>query len=140
MVERMGLIKKYGNIISGSEKTLALTYRSMDGEEGYPGNLESTLRFELTDNNELIYEFTATTDKPTAVNLTHHSYFNLNNGHGTIDDHLVRINSSAILEQDDNFVVTGKAITCRKYYLRFSPVETVSIKTGMQQMVMIRVL
>jgi aldose 1-epimerase len=109
-----GFDKKVWTPPSGSEKTLSLIYISKDGEEGYPGNLESTVSFELTDNNELIYKFTATTDEPTAVNLTHHSYFNLNNGNGTINDHLVRINSTAILEQDDNFVVTGKAISVEK--------------------------
>ena len=105
-----GFDKKVWEYQSGSAKTLVLKYRSMDGEEGYPGTLDSTLGFELTDDNELIYEYTASTDKPTAINLTHHSYFNLNSGYGTINDHLVRINSAAILRQDDNFVVTGKTI------------------------------
>lgn len=109
-----GFDKKVWKHLTCSEKTLSLAYRSPDGEESYPGNLETTLRFELTDDDELIYEFAATTDKPTAVNLTHHSYFNLNNGHGIINDHLVRINSSAILEQDNNFVVTGNAILIEK--------------------------
>ena len=104
------LTRRCGNVILSLNKKLLLKYKSADGEEGYPGNLDTTLCFELTDNDELIYEFTASTDKPTAVNLTHHSYFNLNNGCGTIGDHFVKINSSAILEQDDNFVVTGKNI------------------------------
>jgi len=95
---------------SSSKNTLTLKYKSIDGEEGYPGNLETKLRFELTDNDELIYEYTASTDKPTAVNLTHHSYFNLNNGKGNIGDHLVKINAATILEQDTNFVVTGKQL------------------------------
>lgn len=95
---------------SSSKNTLTLKYKSIDGEEGYPGNLETELRFGLTDNNELIYEYTASTDKPTAVNLTHHSYFNLNNGQGNIGDHLVKINAATILEQDTNFVVTGKQL------------------------------
>lgn len=103
-----GFDKKVWDYVSHSEKTLTLKYKSIDGEEGYPGNLETELRFELTDSDELIYEYTARTDKPTAVNLTHHSYFNLNNGSGTIGDHLVKINSAAMLEQDDNFVATGK--------------------------------
>ena len=105
-----GFDKKIWFCDSYSEKILALKYKSIDGEEGYPGNLETKLRFELTDNDELIYEFIATTDKPTAVNLTHHSYFNLNNGSDKIGGHLVKINSPAILEQDDNFVVTGKSL------------------------------
>ena len=105
-----GFDKKVWKYHSGSEKTLALNYKSVNGEEGYPGALDSMLSFELTDDNELIYEYTASTDKPTAINLTHHSYFNLNNGCGTIGDHLIKINSQVILEQDNNFVVTGKTI------------------------------
>ncbi|HKZ66280.1 MAG TPA: aldose epimerase family protein [Chitinophagaceae bacterium] len=105
-----GFDKKVWSFVSGAEKTLTLKYKSIDGEEGYPGNLETKLRFELTDTNELIYEYTAATNKPTAVNLTHHSYFNLNNGKGSIDDHLVKINAASILGQDNNFIVTGKAL------------------------------
>lgn len=105
-----GFDKKVWTCKSSSTNELILSYKSQDGEEGYPGNLETTLRFELTDNNELIYDFFAFADKPTAINLTHHSYFNVNNGTGTIGDHIVKINSSAILEQDSNFVVTGKSI------------------------------
>ena len=103
-----GFDKKVWKCDSFSNKKLLLKCKSADGEEGYPGNLDTELCFELTDNDELIYEFTASADKPTAVNLSHHSYFNLKNGCGTIGDHLVKINSSFILEQDDNFVVTGK--------------------------------
>lgn len=106
-----GFDKKVWKCKSNSSNELVLSYKSPDGEEGYPGNLETTLCFQLTDKNELVYEFTAVTDKATAINLTHHSYFNLNNGAGTIDDHIIKINSSAILEQDNNFVVTGKSIS-----------------------------
>ncbi|HEX6847543.1 MAG TPA: galactose mutarotase, partial [Chitinophagaceae bacterium] len=85
-------------------------YLSPDGEEGFPGNLETIVRFELNEMNELSYEFTATTDKPTAVNLTHHSYFNLNNGTGTIGDHELKINASFILAQDEGVVCNGEFI------------------------------
>jgi len=105
-----GFDKKVWSVNANSDKNLSLSYKSSDGEEGYPGNLATEIRFELTDDDELIYEFIAKTDKPTVVNLTHHSYFNLNNGKGTIGDHLVKISSGSILEQDENFVVTGKAL------------------------------
>ncbi len=105
-----GFDKKVWKVNLYSDKTLSLGYKSVDGEEGYPGNLETELRFELTDNDELIYEFLAKTDKATVVNLTHHSYFNLNNGKGTIGGHLVNISAASILEQDNNFVVTGKSL------------------------------
>ncbi len=104
-----GFDKKVWEFESGNDQQLRLKYLSPDGEEGYPGNLESLLHFELTDNDELIYEYFATTDQPTAVNLTHHSYFNLD-GKGHIGSQQVKINASTILEQDDNFVVTGNEI------------------------------
>ncbi len=121
-----GFDKKVWRPISNSATKLSLSYKSVDGEEGYPGNLEATIHFELTDTDELIYEYNATTDKTTAVNLTHHSYFNLNNGAGTIGDHLVKINSSAILEQDDNFVVTGKSIPVKNNFYDFTQLKRIS--------------
>jgi len=89
---------------------LELKYKSPDGEEGFPGNLDVVVRFELTNENELSYEYTASTDKPTVVNLTHHDYFNLNNGTGSIDDHEIKIYSSTVLDQDENLVVNGNLI------------------------------
>jgi aldose 1-epimerase len=56
---------------------LVLRYRSPDGEEGYPGNLDATVSYSLTDDNEIVVRFHAVTDQPTPVNLTQHSYFNL---------------------------------------------------------------
>ena len=67
---------------------LELTYLSKDGEEGFPGNLKVKATYTLTEDNALKLEFNATTDKPTVVNLTHHSYFNLaGEGHGDILGH-----------------------------------------------------
>ena len=106
-----GFDKKTWQYISSGETPhsfLELKYISMDGEEGFPGNLEVLIRFELNDNNELSYQYTASCDQPTAVNLTHHSYFNLNNGRGTIHDHEIKIYSSQMFEQDDNLTPTGK--------------------------------
>lgn len=105
-----GFDRKTWQIVSISNTALELKYLSKDGEEGFPGNLETIVRFELNDDNELSYEYVAATDQPTAVNLTHHSYFNLNNGAGTIEDHEVRINGSHILAQDEGFVCNGEFI------------------------------
>lgn len=108
-----GFDKKTWQVILLNEyprPTLELKYLSKDGEEGFPGNLETIIHFELNDEDELSYEFIATTDQPTALNLTHHSYFNLNNGKGTIEDHEVKINSSYILAQDAGLVCNGDFI------------------------------
>jgi aldose 1-epimerase len=88
---------------------LILTYFSKDGEEGFPGNLEVTAIYTLTDKNALKLEFTAKTDKPTVVNLTHHSYFNLGGqGNGDILGHLVYINSDQTTPVDAGLITTGE--------------------------------
>ncbi|WP_346236980.1 aldose epimerase family protein [Niabella insulamsoli] len=105
-----GFDKKVWERIDGRADELILQYISPDGEEGFPGELTVQIRFKLNDENELSYAYHATTDQPTAVNLTHHSYFNLNNGEGNIHNHLLKVNASQYLEQDDNYCTTGKAI------------------------------
>lgn len=91
------------------EGGLELHYLSKDGEEGYPGNLNTTVRYNLTDDNELKIEYTATTDKPTVVNLTNHSYFNLaGQGEGLILNHLLTINADKFTPVDAGLIPTGE--------------------------------
>jgi len=88
---------------------LELTYLSKDGEEGFPGNLNRTVVYSLTDDNELKMETKATTDKPTLCNITHHSYFNLNGqGNDSILDHIVSINSDKTTPVDKDLITTGE--------------------------------
>ncbi len=87
---------------------LVLAYVSKDGEEGFPGNLEVTAIYTLTEDNALKLEFTAKTDKPTVVNLTHHSYFNLEGqGNGDILNHLVYINANQTTPVNSTLIPTG---------------------------------
>ena len=88
---------------------LKLTYLSKDNEEGYPGNLNVTATYVLSDANELRIEYIATTDKETIVNLTHHSYFNLAGaGAGDVLGHQVTINADRFTPVDETLIPTGE--------------------------------
>ncbi len=88
---------------------LKLTYLSKDGEEGYPGNLICTVTYTLTNDNELKISFDALTDKPTVVNLSHHSYFNLaGQGVGDILGHRLMINADTFTPVDAGLIPTGE--------------------------------
>lgn len=88
---------------------VVLHYLSVDGEEGFPGNLEVQAIYELNNDNELSLEFFAVTDKPTPVNLTNHNYFNLaGEGSGTIYSHELQIFADEITLTDNDCIPTGE--------------------------------
>lgn len=99
-----------GQEITTSEgKAIELTYLSPDMEEGFPGNLNAKVIFSLTDSNELKIQYEATTDKPTHVNLTNHSYFNLSGeGTGDILNHEMMINADKFIPVDTTLIPTGE--------------------------------
>ncbi|MDB5907436.1 MAG: galactose-epimerase [Massilia sp.] len=85
---------------------LTLSYRSVDGEQGYPGNLDVTVRYDLTDDNELVMRCQAVTDHATPINLTQHSYFNLAGG-GDILAHELMIRADTFTPIDSALIPTG---------------------------------
>lgn len=103
-----GFYTKVWDAYQSNEHTLELTYTSVDGEAGYPGNLNVKVIYSLTDENALKIEYRATTDRKTIINLTNHAYFNLNGeGDDTILDHQMMINANTITPVDANLIPTG---------------------------------
>ncbi len=89
--------------------SLTLQYTSKDGEEGYPGNLQVTVKYTLGEDDDLSIVYDATTDKPTPVNLTNHSYFNLSGDtKTTILGHKLSINADAYTPVDKGLIPTGE--------------------------------
>ncbi|MDR2927925.1 MAG: galactose mutarotase [Cytophagaceae bacterium] len=90
----------------GENRKLQLSLKSPDMDEGYPGNLDVTITYNLTDDNELVISYYAETDEPTIVNLTNHTYFNLNGLKENILNHEVMINADNYTESVEN-IPTG---------------------------------
>jgi aldose 1-epimerase len=89
-----------------AESKLSLTYLSPDGEEGYPGNVTARVTYSLTEQNEFIIEYEATTDKATPLSLTSHSYFNLaGEGNGSIEAHELQIFADEYSPTDENMTL-----------------------------------
>lgn len=97
-----------------SDNSLILKYTSPNGEEGFPGNLTVTVEYTLNDDNELKLKYTAKSDRDTVVNLTNHSYFNLD---GQISDdilnHELKINANSITEINNEYIPTGRIINVK---------------------------
>jgi aldose 1-epimerase len=88
---------------------VAFSYTSPDGEEAYPGTLNARVSYTLTERNEIVVEYEATTDKPTPVNLTQHSYFNLaGEGRGDILQHVLSLDADRFTPVDDTMIPTGE--------------------------------
>ena len=88
---------------------LEFTYLSPDGEEGYPGNLKITVLYRLRDDNAIELTYTAETDADTVLNLTNHTYFNLN-GSGDILGHRLQLKADSYTEADEQTIATGRIL------------------------------
>lgn len=97
---------KVDKVEKGENPFVKLSYLSEHMEEGYPGNLKVEATYTLTENDEIKISYTAKTDKETIVNITNHSYWNLNGG-GSVSDHFMQVKASKILELDEINLPTG---------------------------------
>lgn len=104
----VGLDRRMWRVEPCGDRSLVLRYRSPAGEEGYPGNVDLTVSYRLTDAGELVIESEASTDEPTPVSLTNHSYFNLGGeGSGPLDDHRVQILAAEYVPTDNDLTLAG---------------------------------
>ena len=101
------------------ESSVKLTYLSKDGEEGFPGNLKTSVTYTLTDNNELRLDYEVETDKPTIVNLTNHAYWNLAGG-GSCLDNVLWIPSESHTPADADLIPTGEIAPLKGTAMDFS--------------------
>jgi aldose 1-epimerase len=106
-----------------------LSYLSKDGEEGYPGNLSCNVEYLLTNRNEFTVNYHATTDKPTVVNLTHHSYFNLaGQGDGDILGHELMVNAEKFTPVGKGLIPTGELKSVKGTPMDFMTATTIGAR------------
>lgn len=113
-------IWKVKNVNSDSNPSITLTYFSPNHEENYPGDLNVELTYALTDENELNIEYKATTNEDTIVNLTHHSYFNLDGHTSNISEQELIVNADKILETTNENIPSGKFLDLNNSPFDFS--------------------
>ena len=104
--------------IKNNESSVKLAYLSKDGEEGFPGNLKTSVLYSLTDNNEFRIDYEAETDKPTVANLTNHAYWNLAGG-GSCLDNILWIPSESYTPTDAELIPTGEVLPLKGTLLDF---------------------
>lgn len=128
-----GGLKGFNKVVWDSEPIttkdsvgVRLTYLSVDGEEGYPGNLTCTVVYTLTNNDELRVDYEATTDKSTPVNLTHHSFWNLaGNASRDILGHELMLNADHFLPVDSGLIPTGEIKSVKGSPMDFTTPATI---------------
>ena len=128
-----GGIKGFNAVVWDVKEVLAnsiqLHYLSVDGEEGYPGNLAVTVTYTITNENAVIIDYKATTDKPTILNLTNHSYFNLSGaGDASINNHILTINADSYLPTDETAIPFGAAEDVKGTPMDFTTPHTIGAR------------
>lgn len=114
------------SITEGDEPSITFSHLSEDGHEGFPGNLDIKVTYTLTKDNEVVFEYSATTDKTTVFNPTNHSFFNLSGDHNkTIDETVLTINSVKTTPVSDDLIPTGEITSIVGTALDFSTGKTI---------------
>ena len=105
----IGADKMVWDVVSANDSVLVMHALFADGQDGFPGNLDVTMTYSLTNDNQFQIKYKATTDKTTLCNFSHHSFFNLKGeGNGTILDHELQINSRYMTTVNDQLIPDGK--------------------------------
>ena len=100
---------KLYKVVKATKNSLTLEMDSPDGDSGFPGNVKALVTYTLTKDNTVDITYEATTDAPTVINMTNHSYFNLHGDPGeSIEDHILYLNASHFTPVDDTFMTTGE--------------------------------
>jgi aldose 1-epimerase len=104
-----------------------LKYFSNDGEEGFPGNIQATVRYSLNNKNEVKISFEAQANTPTLINLTQHTYFNLSGKlHHQMNDQLIKVDAQKILQTNSEKISSGKLLNCHDCHLDLSELKPLS--------------
>ncbi|SHF02537.1 aldose epimerase family protein [Dysgonomonas macrotermitis] len=107
-----GLDMRVWKVEKATDKSIDFSYTSPDGEEGFPGTVKFQVNYSVTPDNEFKITYQATTDKPTVVNLSNHSFFNLKGeAGGTITDHILTINASNTTPIDSVLIPSGEIVS-----------------------------
>ena len=132
----VGFDKRVWSIIEHENACVTLGYTSPDGEEGFPGTLNVTVRYEVGEDNVLRIAYGAETDAPTVVNLTNHSYFNLaSEGSGTVLGHIMHLDADRYLPIGETLMPTGEIRPVANTALDFTSPHTIGgrIRSGSPQ-------
>ena len=126
-----GFGRRAWTMVPDGEDGVRLSLASADGEAGYPGQLEATVTYRLTDADELEIDYTAQCDAPTIVNLTNHSYFNLaGEASGSIEDHVVQIEADHFTPVDATLIPTGELAPVDGTPLDFRTATRIGARAG----------
>ena len=125
-----GGLKGFNSVVWDLNKidgqTVELKYTSADGEEGFPGKLDTTVTYHLSDDNEVIITYHAVTNKPTVLNLTNHSYFNLSgNPSKAATDHILYVNADNYTPVDRTYMTTGEIVPVKDTPMDFTTPKAV---------------